>query len=86
MINRKGLQLLAAAFILLALSPCSDVEHYPPLPDPLLTPERITDATLVHDTTTGDATLSWTAPAVSHMATDISRYEIRYLYDAFFNW
>jgi hypothetical protein len=86
MSNRKGLQLVAGVIVLLALSPCSDVEHYPPLPDPLLTPERITDATLVHDEATGDAILSWTAPEVSHTATGISRYEIRYLYDAVFDW
>lgn len=86
MSNRNGLQLTAGVMILLALSPCSDVEHYPPLPDPLLTPERITDATLVRDDATGDAVLSWTAPQVSHTSSGFSRYEIRYLYDAVFHW
>ncbi len=83
---RNGLQLLASIIILLALSPCSDVEHYPPLPDPLEVPERITDATLVYDAAMGDAVLSWTAPEVSHTASEISRYEIRYLYDDVFDW
>ncbi len=83
---RKGLQLLTAVITVLALSSCSDVEHYPPLPDPPKVPERITDAALVYEAATGDAVLSWTAPDVSHTASEISRYEIRYLYDAAFDW
>ena len=80
------MRLLGAVALVVALSPCSDVERYPAGPAPLDTPERITDASLVYDSSTGHAVLNWTAPRASSDSEALVRYEIRYVYDSEFDW
>jgi hypothetical protein len=80
------MRLLGAVALVVALSPCSDVERYPAGPAPLDTPERITDASLVFDPASGHAVLTWTAPRASDEAESLVRYEIRYAYDNEFDW
>ncbi|MCK5619218.1 MAG: hypothetical protein KAJ17_07450, partial [Candidatus Krumholzibacteria bacterium] len=81
---RFWMRLLGAVALVVALSPCSDVERYPAAP--LDTPERITDASLVYVSSSGHAVLNWTAPRASNDAEALVRYEIRYVYDSEFDW
>jgi hypothetical protein len=78
--------LLLGVALLVVLSPCSEVEHYRLGPAPLEAPERIADADLTFDTSTGSAVLFWTSPRSSDDAGELTRYEIRYIYDAEFDW
>jgi hypothetical protein len=80
------MRILLGVALLLAVSSCADIDRYPASPVPLTSPEAITDASLTFDTDSGHAVLTWTAPKTSVYATALTRYEIRYVYDAEFEW
>lgn len=49
-------------------------------------PDRIVDARIAYDDSTGDACLTWTAPDYCRKRDTVERYEIRYAYDGPFEW